>query len=285
MNSPLFIFLAEMLLVAATVVLFARLSVPKANALTVAFRPVWRTFTRRSYFLFVAVGLSVVAVDLVLTALDPRWTQAVVRWRGDDYTSLVSAVEGGAVAWCQRVTPAGVTWFMAWAYLIAFPAMLLAAAVVFDHLNERRRNISLLAGYVVNYLLVLPFYVFFPVVECHAYHRSEPVTRLLLNDISPAVIAALRPTSGIDNCFPSFHASLAVTIALFAWQSRRRSLGILMLATAALVIASTLYLGIHWLSDVGAGILVGVLGYWIGDRLGTAAWRRWARIDSPQPLG
>jgi membrane-associated phospholipid phosphatase len=78
----------------------------------------------------------------------------------------------------------------------------------------------------------------------------------------------LRPMSGIDNCFPSFHTSLAVTVALFAIRSGRRAFAVVMTAMAAAIIFSTVYLGVHWLTDVGAGIIVGIVAYLLGEWLG-----------------
>ena len=57
--------------------------------------------------------------------------------------------------------------------------------------------------------------------------------------------------------FPSGHAATAVVGALglsLAWPRRRAAFW----AIAALIIASRLYLGVHYPIDVAAGVLVGV---------------------------
>ena len=71
-----------------------------------------------------------------------------------------------------------------------------------------------------------------------------------MNQISPFLIEGLRPLSGLNNCFPSFHCSLALTFALLLSESANRRLRRTMVVMTALVVASTLYLGFHWVLDV-----------------------------------
>jgi membrane-associated phospholipid phosphatase len=270
--------LIELPVLVATFVLIAWLSVPRANPFTVALRPIRRIFTRKRYAAYVAAGALVVATNALLTPLDGPFTAAVRGWLGSDFTPFIHAAEGNVVALFQTWTPIALTWFLGWAYVIVFPVMAPCAMAVFDFMGQHRRNLALLAALVANYLIVLPFYMFFPVVESHHYRPpgGEPLVRLLLNDLDPAIIKVLRPMSGLDNCFPSFHTSLAVTVALFAWRSRRRAFRVVMTVLAACVVISTLYIGVHWVSDVLAGIVVGVVacrvGEWFANKvsLGTA---------------
>ncbi len=108
-----------------------------------------------------------------------------------------------------------------------------------------------------SYLLSLPFYVFFPVPERWAFPDSEAV---LLSDLwSSKLIEAIRPISGLDNCFPSFHVASTVVLILVSYLCRLR-LRSCMLALGSTVILSTYVLGIHWVADIVAGLAVGVLG-------------------------
>jgi len=61
--------------------------------------------------------------------------------------------------------------------------------------------------------------------------------------------------SGLNNCFPSFHASLAVTFALIMASSANRRARRITYTIAGLVVYSTLYLGFHWILDVFGGVL------------------------------
>jgi hypothetical protein len=40
------------------------------------------------------------------------------------------------------------------------------------------------------------------------------------------------------------------------------------------IIVSTMYLGVHWVTDVGAGIVVGVLAYVLGEWIGKGVHQR-----------
>ena len=258
----------------ASVVLLMWVSLPKANPLLATFRPVWRTFTRKRYFLYIAIAMSVIVINGALTAIDHTFTDTVILSRGEDFTSLIWRIESGWIEHYQRWTWIPLTWYMGWVYIIVFPAMVPWAMAVFDYLGETRKNISLLIGYIMNYALALPFYIFFPVRECHEYPPAQESLRLLLNDIDPAIMTLLRPMSGVDNCFPSFHTSLAVTIALFALRSGRRAFAVVASVMTVSIIISTMYLGIHWVTDVGAGVIVGIVAYLLAEWLGKKVHRR-----------
>jgi membrane-associated phospholipid phosphatase len=110
---------------------------------------------------------------------------------------------------------------------------------------------------VVTYLLSLGFFVFFPVPERWTHPDSGAI--LLADRWSSHLIELLRPISGVDNCFPSAHTSIAVVIVLVGYLCRVRFRHTT-LALGAAIILSTVVLGIHWIPDVLAGIAVGFLG-------------------------
>ena len=116
----------------------------------------------------------------------------------------------------------------------------------------------------IDYAISLPFFLFFPVPERWAYPDSGAI---LLSDLwAPALIEVFRPISGLDNCFPSFHVSLtvvAVGLGFFYHLRYRWSafwLGLL-------ICLSTYVLGIHWLTDIVAGLTAGSLAVAIAVHL------------------
>ncbi|MCP4897940.1 MAG: protein kinase [bacterium] len=149
-------------------------------------------------------------------------------------------------------------------YFIVFPLLGLLCAVAL----ARRYDIAPYRVFVLAitfaYFVSLPFFVFFPVPERWSFPDSGAV---LLSDLwSSSFIEGVRPISGLDNCFPSFHVSLStiMIITCFLYRVRGR------VAVAALgltVILSTFVLGIHWLADIAAGLAVGVLGVALAVRI------------------
>ena len=132
----------------------------------------------------------------------------------------------------------------------------------------RRRDISpfrvFCLAVAVAYAVSLPFFLFLPVPERWAYPLSEAV--LLSDQWTSKLIEAIRPISGLDNCFPSFHVSLTVITVLAAYLFAVR-LRTVVLALGATVVLSTFVLGIHWIPDMAAGLAVGVLSVAVAWRL------------------
>jgi len=143
-----------------------------------------------------------------------------------------------------------ITYFFALIILVAVTGWALAR-------SPGRRPFRVFALTVTaNYAISLPFFLFFPVPERWAYPESGAI---LLSDLwEPFLIEAFRPISGLDNCFPSFHVSLTVAMVglcfIFGLRLRWSALWL-----GLLVIASTSVLGIHWVTDIGAGVATGIL--------------------------
>jgi undecaprenyl-diphosphatase len=87
-------------------------------------------------------------------------------------------------------------------------------------------------------------------------------------------IRLLVPEPG-SYAFPSGHATSAFAAASGAVLAAKRLLGRVpawgwgMLALAAAVAYSRIYVGVHWPTDVAVGILLGTVCGWVGSRLAT----------------
>ena len=79
--------------------------------------------------------------------------------------------------------------------------------------------------------------------------------------------------------FPSGHTTSAFAAAGGAVLAARRLLGKVpawgwgMLALASAVAYSRLYVGVHWPTDVAAGVALGLASGWVGARLTLRRWR------------
>lgn len=85
--------------------------------------------------------------------------------------------------------------------------------------------------------------------------------------------------------FPSGHATSAFAATSGAVLAARRILkrvppwGWGMLALAAAISYSRVYAGVHWPSDVAAGVLLGLASGWAGFRLAFRRWRPVRKIE------
>lgn len=150
------------------------------------------------------------------------------------------------------------------AYYFIFPAMCISVAWALAARRDIKPFRVLTVAMVIDYLISLPFFLFFPVME--RWTNAESGAMLLSDRWSSRLIEYVRPISGLDNCFPSSHTSITVLVVLtcFVFEVRFRTP---VLALGIAVIISTFVLGIHWLPDVIAGAAVGGLSVALALRL------------------
>ncbi|MBR1469879.1 MAG: phosphatase PAP2 family protein [Prevotella sp.] len=105
----------------------------------------------------------------------------------------------------------------------------------------------------------------FPQVGDYFYHHTERIVSpgwqdgLFYHLVEGAHQAGERPTAA----FPSSHVGITVVLLLLAWnaQTRRQSLFWLLMPFALLMFFATVYIQAHYVVDVIAGLLSGILFY------------------------
>ena len=179
------------------------------------------------------------------------------------FTWLIYEFEGPVVAAFQSVTSEPLTLLFTAAYLVGFPTIVLFTYFKLKAHDEREARRYALA-YVVLVLLAVPFFVFVP-VGIPALYPAVAV-RPLIFDVSPIIRAGMLATDTMVKAFPSLHTGLSVLAALYARKAGPRYAATA-LALAGLIVLSTFYLGIHWITDAAfAVVLVGV-AYWVSRRV------------------
>jgi len=186
---------------------------------------------------------------------------------GVNVTGGIYAVEGEFVATVQSFATPELTAFLSfvyvfgYAFLVTFP---LALYALYDDTTPLRTT---LVAYSLNYGLGLVCYVvfiaygprnFMPELVSSLLYTTWPQSQLLTSQVNANT-----------NVFPSLHASLSATVALVAYRFQGRHPRWVPLATVAAVAValSTMYLGIHWLTDVGGGVVLAVLSVALASRL------------------
>ena len=185
---------------------------------------------------------------------------------GINVTGFIHAVEGQFVARLQSLGTPAVTAYFSGVYVFGYAFLLTFPVVAYLVCPDSRPLRTLLVAYAVNYGLGLVCYVllisygprnFMPELVDSLLYTNWPQSQLLTGRVN-------RNT----NVFPSLHTSLSVTVALVGYRYREVYPRWLPVAVglAASIAVSTVYLGIHWVTDVVAGAALAAVAVAVASR-------------------
>lgn len=200
------------------------------------------------------VGLMtmVLMVNKLELNIESNLLQNVVTW---DYTPLVHQLEGNLTALIQSYSKKSLTSLFTFMYVFVFPALIWGSFLVYNQNGEDNMVKRLFYGFILNYIIAIPFYLFVPVNE--VWYFSTKV-QPLISQVYLDYDTKYRLLSGLNNCFPSLHTSISLTMALLARESKSRRWWYIAITCAVTIMFSTLYLGIHWVTDVIGGVVLAV---------------------------
>ena len=191
-----------------------------------------------------------------------------VSWTvGIRITHTLYSIEGNLVATIQQMATTELTWALSIIYVFGYVFLLVFPLVAYLFLDSLRLFRVTVLAYVINYVVGLLSYTAFVAYGPRNYMPGEVGS--LMYDVWPQIEALTTHINVNTNVFPSLHTSLAVTVALLAWYSRREYPQWFYLASAlAVSIAfSTMYLGLHWGVDVVAGTVLAAVSVWAAFRI------------------
>ena len=156
-------------------------------------------------------------------------------------------------------------------YFVICPVLCLYVACALARRSDPRPYQAVSLAVAIDYAVSLPFFIFFPVPERWSSPGTEAM--LLSDKVSDRLIEFIRPISGLDNSFPSFHVSLTVLVvaACFMFRVPMRMSALVL---GAAIVLSTFVLGVHWIPDIIAGLALGIASVLL-------AWRIVQRSRSP----
>ncbi|WP_424013881.1 phosphatase PAP2 family protein [Halorubrum xinjiangense] len=198
--------------------------------------------------------VAILCVVLIASGIGRPSLLGVSELFGFQATAFIYALEGNFVAWVQETfaSPA-LTAYFSWVYVYGYAFLLSFPAVAYFALPRTVTLRRVLVAYALNYAIGLALYT---AVFAHGPRNRIPdlVTPLLFTN-QPEVMALTSEVNVASNVFPSLHTSLAVTVGTFAVLTREEYPRWTPVAVplSLSVVAATMYLGIHWLTDVVAG--------------------------------
>ena len=230
---------------------------------------------------------AVLAINSVLRDVGPGLSW-IIGWQITDW---IFAIEGTFVGWLQSHSHPVANVYFSYIYVYGYIFLMVFPVIAYLLLEDDRPVKETALAYTINYGVGLVCYVLFiaygprnviPDVVDQILYLNWPESNLLTSQINANV-----------NVFPSLHTSLSVSVAALAYRTRHeypRWVPIAVLLAVSVMIA-TMYLGIHWATDVFFGVILGLIsvggGAWLtspcrrDSRLWQAGQRARSLIDRP----
>lgn len=238
----------------------------------------------------IAVLLTVLALRVTTRDLLGWLSRRVV---GVYFTGSIFSVEQlvfgtNPVVALQSVQTEALTSYFAFTYVYGYAFLLSFPVVAYFALSEMDDLKTLLVAFTANYAIGLVLYT---LVIAYGPRNHDPLLfENLLYDAYPQFRYLTNEVNENTNVFPSLHTSLSMTTLFLAWQTREKYPVWLPICgvVAISVVVSTMYLGIHWFTDVVVGTLLAYvsveIGRWYADSAEDALWR-YLREDVAGAIG
>jgi membrane-associated phospholipid phosphatase len=168
----------------------------------------------------------------------------IFRW--DDLMNSIPLNSGG---WARTFKSPGLDRAMVWIYNYGFVLSLWICIVRSFWTKSIKKMLSYaLSGHLLQFPLILPFYNLILLHEVwYVKHQPDLLHRNFASENELLV--------NVMNCFPSMHTSISFAMLLLALREKDRIFKTMMVAYCSSIIFSTMYLQIHWVLDVIAGML------------------------------
>jgi membrane-associated phospholipid phosphatase len=214
----------------------------------------------------------VLSLTTLAAGLQGGFERAVQQWHGWDFTPLAYAVEGHAVEWVQDTFrhPA-LDYVLVTVYTVGAFSLYFTPFFILVALGRSRSAMRVAATMAGVWAVGILFYFFFPVYE--VWTTADPAYGYGWTHVQPILFEYLPDArdswgyqTALNNNFPSLHVALSAGIAMSLWLAREKWLAVPSTVVAAGVALATVYLGIHWIVDVVAGLALCAGSAWLVHR-------------------
>ncbi|MBB3109927.1 membrane-associated phospholipid phosphatase [Paenibacillus phyllosphaerae] len=223
--------------------------------------------TSRSFLLHFAGLLAILFCNKIELKIENAYIDNSVNFAG-----LFQSIEGNFVSNLQHTFENPIlTTVLSFIYVVVFQSLMITSIGIYTYQDKTKRMFyAICYAIMINYFIAIPFFLFFPVDEVW-YH--DPTVRFLMLDVFPNFETEYRALSGLNNCFPSLHTSISVTIAVLAIRSGNKRWAWFCSIICLCVLFSIFYLGIHWLIDMCGGLVLGLFASTVGLKLSSTTIR------------
>ncbi|CAN7592005.1 phosphatase PAP2 family protein [Paenibacillus sp. LjRoot153] len=167
-------------------------------------------------------------------------------WRWDSYMNAIPLNSGG---WARWISTPFLDRAMVWVYNYGFVLSLWICIVRSFWTRSIKKMLSYaLSGHMLQFPLILPFYNLILLHEVWYVNKQPDLLHRVFADENSLLVAVM-------NCFPSMHTSISFAMLLLALREKDRIFKYMMVTYCSAIIFSTLYLQIHWVIDVIAGMI------------------------------
>ena len=204
-----------------------------------------------------------------------RRLETLSRTYGVRATLWFYELEGDAVATVQSAIPEWGVYVFGPVYVLGYVVVLSLPLVAYVFATNARAVKTLVTAYAVEYLAAIVCYTAVFAYGPRNYHRlpgADPTAAQVEAPLLEAFRSITRLTARVNvetNVFPSMHAALSITVFLVAVSTHDefpRWTGVASVLVASILL-STLYLGVHWVTDLVAGGVLAVGGVVVADRI------------------
>jgi membrane-associated phospholipid phosphatase len=204
-----------------------------------------------------------------------RRLETLSRAHGVRATQWFYELEGNAVATVQSAVPEWGVYVFGPVYVLGYVVVLTLPLVAYVFATNAHALKTLVTAYAVEYLAAIACYTAVFAYGPRNYHRlpgADPSAARVEAPLLEAFRSVTRLTARVNvetNVFPSMHAALSITVFLVAVSTHDefpRWTGVASVLVASILL-STLYLGVHWVTDLVAGGVLAVGGVTVADRI------------------
>ena len=182
-----------------------------------------------------------------------------------DCTHYIEYIEGDVVAVFQSHAYPVLTYLMTFVYLVLFSSVMIFTFLILAYTEQMRALKWFSLVFVLNYLIAFPFYLLFPVkVTGYALSGIQP----LMYELHPMIYEGITTVDPLDNCFPSLHAALVFGALLVTSTTDLRRYTVFLTFAFLTIVFATLYLGVHWMTDVVAGMMLSFFTFYTAKHYG-----------------